>query len=238
MFVALFYIYRRAQQKHYSQTTALDLFMIVSAGGVFGARLFHVLFESPGYYLADPLAIFSFWQGGFVFYGGLIGGSMAAVWALRHQNQAVAPWLDFFAPVLSLSYALGRFACFFAGCCYGKVCDLPWAYGFRQWDDHTSLSTVVFRHPTQLYFVVSEFCLFLGLLFLEKKSWTQKQPGRLFAVWLAVHSCLRFAIELFRDDDRGVNIGPLSLSMFLSLIFLSGSLLFLKGAPHLFRQRR
>lgn len=225
--VSLFYIYLRAQQKNYSQSTALDLFMIVSAGAVLGARLFHVLFESPSYYLSQPLAVFSFWQGGFVFYGGLIGGIIAGTWVLRQQQQAVAPWLDFFAPVLSLAYALGRFACFFNGCCYGKACDLPWGYGFRQYDYHTSLSLIVYRHPTQLYFVITEFCLFLSLLVLEKKPWTKERAGRLFAVWLAVHSCLRFVIEIFRDDDRGLSFGPLSISMLLSVVFLCSTLYFL-----------
>ncbi len=206
----VFWINERSRQKHYSGTTAFDLFFAVVLSGAVGARLFHVIFEEWNYYQANPTAILMFWNGGFVFYGGLIFGFLGGWIALQIKKQSFLSWLDFFTPVVSLGYAGGRMACFLTGCCYGKVCDLPWA--------------VASRHPTQLYAVVLELALFFTLLKLEKTEWSQKHEGRLFFFWLLCHSVSRFIIEFFRDDPRGIQFGPLSLSMLLSAVFFVISL--------------
>ncbi|MBY0386403.1 prolipoprotein diacylglyceryl transferase [bacterium] len=209
----VFWINSRSRKMHYSGTTALDLFFIVTLGGAIGARLFHIIFEDPQYYLQNPLLIFSFWNGGFVFYGGLIFGFLSGWVALNVKKQSFAYWLDFFTPVVSLGYAGGRVACFLTGCCYGKYCDLPWA--------------IAGRHPTQLYAVAAELILFVVILKKEKHQ--QKMPGQLFAFWLMAHSVTRFFIEIFRDDPRGPEFGIFSISMLLSLVFFILSAFFLKA---------
>lgn len=210
----VFWINDRSRKLQHSGTTALDLFFVVTLSGGVGARLFHVIFEEPLYYKEAPWRIFEFWQGGFVYYGGLIFGFFAGWLYLRIKKQSFAHWLDFFTPVVSLSYASGRIACFLAGCCYGKLCDLPWAINGR--------------HPTQIYSVVLELLLLCALIKLEKNKWLKAVPGRFFALWLAIHSINRFIIEIFRADPRGPTVGPLSISMLLSLIFLTLSLSYLK----------
>ena len=57
---------------------------------------------------------------------------------------------DIAAVSLPLGHFLGRIGCFFAGCCYGKTCDLPWAVTFN---DPESLAQPLHvpLHPTQLY---------------------------------------------------------------------------------------
>ena len=193
---------------------AMDLFFVVTLSGADGARLLHVLFEEPQYYIDNPWRVFAVLQGGFVYYGGLIFGFFAAWLYLLWKKQSFAHWLDFFTPVVSLSYATGRIACFLTGCCYGKLCDLPWA--------------IAGRHPTQLYAVILELLLFCGLLKLERNPWCKEVPGRLFALWLAQHSANRMVVELFRADPRGPTLGALSISTLLSLVFFVLCLGYLK----------
>ncbi len=66
----VYYVNQRSYKKQFSGTTAIDLFLSALAGGVFGARLFHIFFEEPAHYLQHPFEVFYIWQGGFVFYGG------------------------------------------------------------------------------------------------------------------------------------------------------------------------
>lgn len=220
----VFYVHRRAHKHDHSVTTALDLFLYCVFAGAIGARLFHVIYEEPNYYLANPWRVFSFWQGGFVFYGGLISGFFAGWLYLKIVKQSLSLWLDFFTPVLSLGYAIGRWACFLSGCCYGKICDLPWAIGLKQINLENHSAVYVYRHPTPLYSSFAELILLYFILRLEKQRTLSKTPGHLFFYWLGLHSLLRLLMEFLRDDHRGDLLGSMSISSVLSLIFMLVSL--------------
>src|SRR5690606_6314306 len=105
------------------------------------------------------------------------------------------------APVLAFAYAAGRSACFLAGCCYGRYCDLPWA--------------IDGRHPTQLYAAAWEMGVVFILLGLRPSPFFQN-PGRIFYLWMILHGIGRFIMEAFRDDFRGPSLG-LSISGWISL---------------------
>jgi phosphatidylglycerol:prolipoprotein diacylglycerol transferase len=195
----LYFAYWRAQKKHMYVEMALQVSLLIMVSGFLGARLFHVLYEAPEYYAQNPFDIFKFWLGGFVFYGGMLT-SFIVCWIYLHQRkESFGFWADFFAPIMALGYGLGRGACFFAGCCYGKICELPWA--------------VEGRHPTQLYALLYELGVF-GFLMLRKST---KYSGDLFAQWIILHSLGRLVLEQFRDDYRGALILGLTISTWVSL---------------------
>ena len=50
----LFWIVRRAENQGFSVPDALDLCLYVMIGGLLGARLLHVVYESPDHYLHHP----------------------------------------------------------------------------------------------------------------------------------------------------------------------------------------
>lgn len=199
----LYYIYWRASRRHMYVEMALHVCFLVMISGFVGARLFHVLYEAPEYYSQNPLDILKFWMGGFVFYGGMVTAFITSWFYLSYKKESFGFWADFFAPVMALGYGLGRGACFFAGCCYGKICELPWA--------------VEGRHPTQLYAMIYEVGVFL---FLNNKK-TTKYSGDLFALWIILHSLGRLVLEQLRDDYRGAPIAGLSVSTWVSLILFS-----------------
>lgn len=165
--------------------------------------MFHVLFESPQNYFQDPKTIFYMWQGGFVFYGGLLAVLPSTYLFCKIKKQDFLSWADFFVPFISVGYIFGRLGCFLAGCCYGKSCDLPWAINNL--------------HPTQLYAVLAEALVFL-LLLSEKKM--NRPKGVLFATWMIGHGIGRLFMEPFRDDFRGPEVSGLSISQILSLILV------------------
>ena len=187
--------------------TALSLTAVIFISGFFSARLFHILYEDRIYYWQQPDQIFAIWRGGFVWYGGVLGAMIAALIWCRTRHESFLKWADFFAPVIAIGYGVGRLACFFNGCCYGRYCETPWG---------------AYRHPTQLYMFVYEIAVGLWLLKREKaQSETErKHPGYLFFLWLGLHGFGRFWIELLRDDPRGPDLGPASVSALLSLLFM------------------
>jgi phosphatidylglycerol:prolipoprotein diacylglycerol transferase len=197
--------------KDFDRKTAFDLSLIIMISGFLGSRLFHVFYEHWDFYSVYPIEIFKFWNGGFVYFGGFLAALFMSGAYLKSQKQRFLKWADFFTPLLSASYALGRIGCLLEGCCYGQYCNLPWS--------------ISGRHPTQIYMSLGEFFIFGIILWLEKKK--PVFTGFLFTTWIMLHSVFRFIFEFFRDDDRGVSIIGLSISQMICVVLLLGSSIFL-----------
>ncbi|NUP90306.1 MAG: prolipoprotein diacylglyceryl transferase [Candidatus Sumerlaeia bacterium] len=96
--------------------------------GFVGARIAFVLVNF-GAFLRDPLPLV-FSREGFVFLGGFLAALPVIAVVLRRWRVRYLAMADLLAPSLALAHAFGRMGCFFAGCCYGGVCDRPWAVRF------------------------------------------------------------------------------------------------------------
>ena len=193
------------KNKENSLTFGYDLLVIILISGFLGARLFHILYEEPEYYLLFPLETIKFWNGGFVYYGGFLGSLVASYLFIKLKKESFLVWADFLTPFLSLTYMLGRLGCFFEGCCYGKSFALPWA--------------IQNQHPTQLYMFFSELLVLSFIIYIEKKKFKKTlTDGFVFMMWLILSSTARFIIEFYRADDRGTFISGLSISQIISAL--------------------
>jgi phosphatidylglycerol:prolipoprotein diacylglycerol transferase len=205
--IAMLLLVRRADRSGLSRNRALDTALVLMITGFVGSRLFHVFFEEPAYYWARPSLVFDIWSGGFVWYGGALLGAVSAVLFLFWKREPIPRWLDLFAPVAALGYAVGRVACVLTGCCYGRV----FTFGGE-----------MYRHPTQTYAVVWELCVLVVLLAVEKRG-KLRRPGQLFWLWLCLHALGRIVMESFRDDPRGPALAGLSISTWISIALLLGA---------------
>ena len=214
---------KRSQHRQFSRKIALNLCLFIMLFGLLGARLAHVIVEYPSLYWNHPSQIFRLWEGGYVFYGGAIFAFISCMFYLRITRQDWKLWLDFFSPVLHLGYGLGRIACFLAGCCYGKTCDLPWAIHLA-----TEGPAAIARHPTQIYASLWDLFLAALLWHFERKNVFSKKPSVLFFLGLCLHSLGRILMEQFRDDERGWNLFNLSFSTWISGILFCIAVLQIK----------
>lgn len=221
----IFFVYKRSGRFEFDQKIAMDLCFVLMVAGFIGGRLLHVFYESPQIYIQQPSLILKFWYGGFVFYGGFFSCLLAAYLFLKSKNESFYTWSNFMAPVFALGYSLGRWSCFFAGCCYGKFCEMPWAVKFA-WDPDQ-----VPRHPTQIYASLWEFIVFLILIYLEKRKFKDARESHstfpLFGIWLVLHSIGRMVMEHFRDDFRGSFIAGMSISTWISVLTAMVGIIFI-----------
>lgn len=214
--LAFLWVHQRAGRAGLDQRKSMDLAVIAWAVGLLGARLFHVLYEAPAYYLADPGRFFEFNSGGFVFYGGILsGGLVTLILLLRWKFADWREWGDLCAPLLAFGHGLGRLGCQLAGCCYGKYCELPWA--LRD------------RHPVPLYLLFWDLGLMIALLGLERRPAGSfgRRPGDLLGLWAVISGVGRFLFEFLRDDFRGPSFF-FSVSQWFSLILILAGCLILR----------
>lgn len=154
--------------------------------------------------------------GGFVFYGGVIGGA-AAVWgyARRYRLHAL-PMLDLFAPGAALASAFGRLGCYAVGCCYGIPA--PWGTTFQNSPIAPNQVPLI---PVQLF--ESGFCLALGIALALYQR--RKRPhGHAAGLYLCSYGVGRFILEFLRGDAVRGFIGPLSTSQVLALFALAAGI--------------
>ncbi|WP_432736217.1 prolipoprotein diacylglyceryl transferase [Maridesulfovibrio sp. FT414] len=205
---------REARYREMDYLLAPQAGIIAIISGLIGARLLYAGLY-PQEFSGDLLNVFRIWNGGLVFSGAFIFGSVGGVLYLKSRRQNILPWLDCFAPAIALGQSVGRLGCFFAGCCYGKPTELPWGVIFKDTQSLAPLFQAL--HPTQIYHSLAGLMTFMILL-ASKKFF--KSEGRITGLFLILFSVFRFIIEFFRADYRG-SLGPVSTTQIITLVFLS-----------------
>ena len=171
-----------------------------------------VHFSNPNLFLSDPLEIFRIWNGGLVFYGGFVIALITAILYLKRKKLSLFLTADIMAPPLALGHFFGRLGCLFAGCCYGKATDLPWAITFTNTESLAPLGVPL--HPTQLYAAINNLLIFVFLWFFRRRK---KFDGQIFWIYVLLYGVTRSFIEMFRGDFRGeLILGVLSISQVIA----------------------
>jgi phosphatidylglycerol:prolipoprotein diacylglycerol transferase len=206
----------RAKTRGLDAVRVLDLGIYIIISALVGAKLLLLITDFRSF-RADPRELLTLARSGGVFYGGLILAVIVALWYIRRAGLPLWTTCDVFAPGIALGHVVGRFGCFFAGCCYGKPTTLPWGITFTDPFAAANVGTPlgVHLHPTQLYEAGAEALILLGLLLTEKKG--KPYPGRTFWLYILLYAVSRFIIEYFRGDERGT-VGIFSTSQFISLV--------------------
>jgi phosphatidylglycerol:prolipoprotein diacylglycerol transferase len=225
--VGLWVASRQARRAGLDPGRVTDMAVWVLIAGLVGAKLLLVLVDWR-YFGGNPSQLLSIFQSGGVFYGGLIGGALVAWWYARRHGLPGWRTADVLAPGVVLGQAIGRLGCFAAGCCWGKVCTLPWAVTFTDVYAARAVGTPLDTplHPSQLYESLAAFLIFAFLLWLAPRKTFH---GQVVLSYIALYSAVRFALEFLRGDpDRGAWAGGVvSTSQLIAVALLLGAALLL-----------
>lgn len=155
------------------------------AGGTLGARLpFVVSMGSAG-------LTFGEWLGdGKTITTGLVGAYLGVELVKALLGLRVKTGDDFAVPI-ALALAVGRWGCFFNGCCYGVESSLPWAVDFGDG---------VRRHPTQVYESLFHVVMAGVLIAIVQRGWMRHQRLKFF---LLAYFAYRFLTEFIRPEPAG-----------------------------------
>jgi phosphatidylglycerol---prolipoprotein diacylglyceryl transferase len=217
--VGLWTATRRARSVNVAGETIADVTMWLMAGSIIGARLVYVTTYWNQEFANQPFSeLFMVQHGGLVYYGGLIGATIAGIGYLAWKRLPVWKIADILAPSIALGSVFGRIGCLLNGCCYGRPCDLPWAIHFPA--DHETHGAGV--HPTQIYDALLNLILYLALAWWFRR---RKFDGQIFALYFIGYAICRSIAEIFRGDYPADHIhgGLLTSAQLLSApILLAG----------------
>jgi len=210
---------RLAEREGIRREDVVDTAFWSVIAGLIGARLFFFLYN-PQY--AKPLyRILFIWEGGLVWYGGVIFGTLTALYFIKKRGIPLWKFADIVSIALSVGLGFGRIGCTMAGCCYGKVCHAPFAMVFT--DPHSAAPLGVPLCPTQPISSAANFLIALVLYLIYRK---RRFPGQVFGFYLIFYGLFRFFIEFLRATPKDV-FGVLSNNQVISIIMLLAGFLVL-----------
>jgi phosphatidylglycerol:prolipoprotein diacylglycerol transferase len=215
----------RARTRGLDPNRVMDLGIWIIISALVGAKLLLLVVEFDKYQ-SRPGELLDLFRSGGVFYGGLIAAVAVALWYLRRHRMPMWTVTDVFAPGIALGHVIGRLGCLFAGCCFGRPTEVPWAITFHSEYAAQNVGTPlgVPLHPTQLYEAGAELLILVLLIATERRG--RPFPGRTFWAYMFLYGISRFIIEFYRGDPRGT-VGMFSTSQFLSLIIVPLSIVML-----------
>ena len=211
--LGVYTVQKLAEKSGVNAYKVVDLAFYELVLGLIGARALFVITRWE-YFQNDLPSIIRFWEGGLVFFGGLLLAAPYGFWYVRKHRLPFWKTLDVLAPGLVIAHTFGRLGCLASGCCYGKATGTD--YGIQLF---SSLVDPAMRginlHPTQIYESVSLLILFAGLLWVFR---TRKFFGQVVLTYFIAYPIIRSVIEVYRGDlIRGFVIeGVLSTSQFIS----------------------
>lgn len=186
---------------------------------IVGARLGHVLFYQPDYYLANPVEILKVWHGGLASHGGTIAIMIGMWWFVkkygRKHNFGYIWLLDRLAVATAFAAMFIRLGNLMNSEIYGHETSLPWGFVFLQNGE------TVAKHPTQLYEALCYFATGVILYAIYKYALPKIKEGLLLGIFFIGIFLSRFFIEFVKENQVGFEEGmTLNMGQLLSIPFV------------------
>ena len=193
-----------------------------------GSRLGHCLFYEPETYLADPIRILKFWEGGLSSHGCTVGLVIAMLLFSYKYKLRFLEVLDRFAMSATIGAAAVRLGNFLNSEVVGRVTNVPWAIRFPRHDcgrlgvcdevfhnakilrpeDNPEWARLIAetpaRHPSQLYEFALGIFVLVSLYLADRWAGREKRPiGLLAALFLVLYFAGRFCVEFVKEYQDG-----------------------------------
>jgi phosphatidylglycerol---prolipoprotein diacylglyceryl transferase len=218
--VAAFLLARAFERLALSRDSAYSLVMWATIWGFVGAKIYYLLEQLPNFDVHHLGGM------GFTWYGGLIGGLVAALVIVRRHQLPLGVVAGAAAVPLSIAYGIGRLGCLLSGDgTYGRPTSLPWAMTFP----NGVVPTNVPVHPTPLYEALAAVVIAAALWALGKR-WN---PPAVFGAYLALSGISRFLVEFLRINEPAL-LGLTQPQLWALVSLITGVVLIVR-ARHLNR---
>jgi len=216
----------RAKRERLDPEVIVDIAFWLFLFGMIGARLFYCV-EYWGVEIKSVWDALQYWKGGVVYYGGVLGGTIAFFLYRHFKPFPLRPFLDVMAPSIAVGTLFGRLGCFLNGCCYGDICQYPWAISFPRysppWGQQVNLGLIpqdalqsLPVHPTQLYSALDALVI---LLLLTAFYPLRRRDGEVMGLLMLTYPVTRFLIEYLRNDEPAF-FGGFTISQNISFLLL------------------
>lgn len=184
-------IWKRGSRLDFNTEEILDVCVYMLIGSFISARLFHIVFYEPKYFLLHPLDMLKFWEGGMSSFGGWFGAGLIFYFFAR-KNKNIKDKIFQIADLISFAFLfgwiLGRVGCVLIHDHLGQI--------------SSSIFTVQTTGGPRLEMAFLEILslLPLALVFIVLKN-KKKPDGWFMSILFVYYGILRFILDFFRATD-------------------------------------
>ena len=164
--------------------------------GLIGARLYYVIQQPLGPYIAEPWRILAFWEGGMAFYGAIFAVILVLLIEARRLKLSVLKLLDVAAILAVVGQFFGRIGNFINGDVIGYATKLPWGVVYANPNSFAPRHDIAYQ-PAAAYEAIIDVLLFGLLWWMRNKV----KPGILFFVYILGYSISQIAVFFVRDNE-------------------------------------
>ncbi len=204
-----FWVTSRSRKLGYRDDHMMELFWWILISALIGSRIYYA-FQHASDFNDNFLEIFRIWGGGLTQYGGVIGALLVGGLYIRSRRWPWREVVDLIAPTLALGEAITRIGCFLNGCCFGKICDLPWAVNYPDSAHAHHVHGGAPMHPSQIYLLIGNGLLFAVLAIIQPRL---RGSARVLALYLVLSSVIRFVVDFTRHFEAADHITLVGLQM-------------------------
>lgn len=223
-----------------------ERFLTIAVAAVLvGARVGHCLFYNPSYYLAHPLEIIKFWEGGLASHGATITLILTLIYYARTENMTIRETFDRFAIGVSWAASIIRLGNLMNSEIVGRKTDSIFAFKFPLYERAlwnsckgctsgtvescvetvrgcVDLNLVPYRHPSQVYEFVMGMLIFFTLIIVDRVMGQEKRPlGLLGGLFLTLYFTGRFIVEYFKEYQAlTADASAFTMGQYLSIPFI------------------
>lgn len=186
----------------------IRLLILVLGVAVFAGGRLHFLLNHWSYLGNTSWSSWRLYVGSIHAGGAIVALALTAPWLARALHLPLGRLADGLAPTVGIGVAIARLGCFAQGCCFGRVCTLPWCVSFPAsgfvFKYHAQEGLVAqgasqsaALHPLQLYFAAG------GLLLTAVAVWLlprRRYDGQVAWVVLVLYGLSAAVLEFFRAD--------------------------------------
>ncbi len=185
-------------------------------GAILGAKILYLIVsfkEIDWVRITEMSYLQQVMMGGFVFYGGFIGGILMALIAAKKYDIDFYKYANEIFFLIPFAHAFGRLGCFMAGCCYGVPYNGRFAVVFPV---NSFAIHGIKLFPVQL---VEAFSLvIIAIIIYLVKNFLHKNYS--IELYFILYGTMRLILEKYRYDDyRGEFLG-ISTSQWISIALI------------------
>lgn len=242
--VAAYIADREARKRDHNPDHVWNALIPIMILGLLGARLYHVVSAPQGSgtslqtYLADPISIIAFWNGGLRglgIFGALIGG-VIGLWAYtRFAKLNFGEWADICVIGVPLGQAIGRWGNYFNQELYGTPTTLPWGIPVEaqyRLPAFAGLPEDTLFHPTFLYESLWNLLAFFCLAYIANRWIHRLRAGDIALMYVILYPTGRYLAEMQRPDAwLAAGIPVAQLISVVAILAASFLLLWRHGVP-------